>query len=272
MPGQQDWVPPGVDISVPSVARLYDFMLGGGHNFAADREVGIRIERSMPGLRQAARVNRAFLGRVVRFMMAHGIRQFLDIGSGIPTVGNVHEIAHQVDPRCRVVYVDRDPIAVAHSELMLAGNDHAAIVQADMRDPELILSSPPARRLLDLSEPLGLLMLLMLHWIPDDSDPFGLLARYRDPLAEGSFLAITHATGDRQGEKLTEATDVIERSKSPDQVTLRSHDAIVPMFGDFQILEPGLVGCALWRPGGPADVSDDVDMNALVYAGVGRKP
>lgn len=272
VPRQQDWVPPGVDISVPSAARLYDFMLGGGHNFAADRELGEQIAATMPGLRHAARVNRAFLGRVVRFMMAHGIRQFLDIGSGIPTVGNVHEVAQRVDPECRVVYVDRDPIAVAHSELMLAGNDNAAVVRADMRDPEFVLASAPVRRLLDLGEPLGLLMLLMLHWIPDDSDPLGLLARYRAALAGGSFLAITHATADNQGGALGKATGAIRRSNSPDQISLRSHGEIVPMFGDFPILEPGLVGCALWRPGGPGDISDDVDMNALVYAGVGRKP
>ena len=270
--GQQDWIPQDVDISVPSIARTYDFMLGGAHNFAADREVGVQIERAMPGLRQAARVNRAFLGRAVRFMMAQGIRQFLDIGSGIPTVGNVHEIAGQVDPACRVVYVDRDPIAVAHSELMLANDDSAAIVRADMRDPEGIFAAPEARRLLDLDEPLGLLMLLMLHWVPDESDPMGLLARYRDRLAAGSYLAITHVTDDDQGEKLTAATGVIKRSKSPDQVTLRSWDQIVPMFGDFELVEPGLVGCAMWRPAGPLDITDNVDMNALVYAGVGRKP
>ncbi|HVV17804.1 MAG TPA: SAM-dependent methyltransferase [Pseudonocardiaceae bacterium] len=268
---QTDWVPPGIDISVPSVARLYDFMLGGAHNFAADRKVGVQIERTMPGLRQAARVNRAFLGRAVRFMIAHGVRQFLDIGSGIPTVGNVHEIAHQEDPACRVVYVDRDPIAVAHSELMLADNDNAAVVQADMRDPERVLASPEARRLLNVDEPIGLLMLLMLHWVRDDSDPFGLLARYRDSLSSGSYLAITHVTGDGQGDNLTRATDAIERSKSPDQVTLRTYDEILPMFGDFEMVEPGLVGCALWRPTGPADVTDDIGMNTLVYAGVGRK-
>jgi hypothetical protein len=268
---QQDWVPPGVDISVPSVARLYDFMLGGGHNFAADREVGVQIERTMPGLRQAARVNRAFLGRVVRFMVARGIRQFLDIGSGIPTAGNVHEIAQQADPECRVVYVDRDPIAVAHSELMLVDNDRADVVMADIRDPETILGSPQARRLLRPGEPIGLLMLLMLHWIPDDSDPLGLLVRYRDRLPSGSYFAITHVTGDHQDDKRTEAAGVIERSKSPDQVTLRSREQILPMFGDFEIIEPGLVGCALWRPGGPADITDDADMNALVYAAVGRK-
>lgn len=271
MQQQQAWVPKSVDMSVPSMARTYDFMLGGGHNFAVDREVGVKIERAMPGLRQAARVNRAFLGRVVRFMMSQGIRQFLDIGSGIPTVGNVHQIAQHEDPECHVVYVDRDPVAVAHSELMLADNDNAAVVHADMREPDSILSSPEARRLLNLDEPVGLLMLLMLHWVPDDSDPLGLLARYRDPLAGGSYLAITHVTDDHQDEKLTEATGIIERSKSPDQVTLRTHDQILPMFGDFELVEPGLVGCAMWRPVSPVDIADDSEMNMLVYAGAARK-
>lgn len=269
---QQDWVPAGVDISVPSVARMYDFLLGGGHNFAVDRETGEQAERVLPGIRQVARVNRAFLGRVVRFMMSKGIRQFLDIGSGIPTVSNVHEVAQRVDPACRVVYVDRDPIAIAHSELMLAQNDHAAVVRADMRDADYILSSPPVRRLLDLTEPLGLLMLLMVHWIPDESDPYGLLARYRQRLAGGSFLAITHITADNQGDELSEAAEIVERAKTPDQVTPRSYDQIVPMFGDFQIVEPGLVGCALWRPGGPGDIADRASINELIYAGVGRKP
>lgn len=269
---QRDWVPQDVDISVPSMARTYDYMLGGGHNFAVDREVGVQIERAMPGLRHAARVNRAFLGRVVRFMMDQGIRQFLDVGSGIPTVSNVHEVAQSVDPLSRVVYVDRDPVAVAHSELMLSGNDRAAVVHADMRDPEAILASPEARRLLDLDEPVGLLMLLMMHWIPDESDPPELMSRYRNALASGSFLAITHVTGDHQGENLTEATDVIKRSKSPDQVTLRTHAQVTGLFAGYDIVEPGLVGCGEWRPTGPADIADEPNMNMLVYAGVGRKP
>lgn len=271
MTAAQDWVPEGIDISVPSIARLYDFMLGGGHNFAADRAVGAQIERAMPGLRQAARVNRAFLGRVVRFMVAQGIRQFLDIGSGIPTVANVHEVAQAADPECRVVYVDRDLVAVAHSELMLAGNDRAAVVEADMRDPEGILNSPQVRRLLDLDEPVGLLMLLMLHWVPDEDDPAGLMARYRRPLAPGSYLAITHVTDDNQDDRLTEASDAIERSRSRDQVTFRSRPRIAAMLGDFELVDPGVVGCAMWRPGGPADIADVADMNTLVYAAVGRK-
>lgn len=259
-------------MSAPSVARMYDFMLGGGHNFAVDRELGLQIERAMPGLRQAAWVNRAFLGRAVRFMVAQGIRQFLDIGSGIPTVGNVHEIAQQVDPRCRVVYVDRDPIAVAHSELMLIDNDRAAVVQADMREPDDIFSRPEVRRLLNSEEPIGLLMLLMLHWVPDEHDQLGLLARYRERLASGSYLAVTHVTSDEQNAQLTDATEAIERSKSPDQVNLRTHAQILPMFGDLELVEPGLVGCAMWRPSETGDLADVPDMNSLVYAGIGRKP
>jgi hypothetical protein len=269
---QQDWVPSDVDTSVPSMARTYDYMLGGGHNFAVDREVGIKIEALMPGLKHAARVNRAFLGRVVRFMVSQGVRQFLDIGSGIPTVGNVHQIAQHENPDCRVVYVDRDPIAVAHSELMLAANDKAAVVHADMRDPEAILGSPEVARLLNFDEPVGLLMLLMLHWVPDEDDPRGLLERYWAPLAPGSFFAVTHATSDNQGEELAEATGVIRRSNSPDQMNLRTRDQVMDMFGPFELVEPGLVGCAMWRPGGPGDIADDPGMNMLVYAGVGRKP
>jgi hypothetical protein len=253
------------------MARTYDFMLGGGHNFAVDRAVGAQIEHAMPGLREAARVNRAFLGRAVRFMVDRGIRQFLDVGSGIPTVANVHEVAQARDPECRVVYVDRDPVAVAHSELMLADNDHASIVHADMRDPEKILESPQVRGLLDLDEPVGLLMLLMLHWIPDESGPLELVGRYRAALADGSFLAVTHVTGDHQGENLTEATDVIKESRSPDQVTLRTHEEVTALFAGFEIVEPGLVGCGEWRPAGPADISGTSEMNMLVYAGIGRK-
>jgi hypothetical protein len=167
--------------------------------------------------------------------------------------------------------VDRDPVAVAHSELLLAGNDRAAIVQADMRDPEKILESPQVRGLLDLREPVGLLMLLMLHWIPDESDPLELVGRYREALADGSYLAVTHVTGDHQGENLSEATDVIKESRSPDQVTLRTHDQVTALFTGFEIVEPGLVGCGEWRPAGRADISDASAMNMLVYAGIGGK-
>ncbi|MEU4801681.1 SAM-dependent methyltransferase [Actinosynnema sp. NPDC023587] len=267
---RSDWVPHSVDVSVPSIARAYDFMLGGAHNFAVDREIALKIDRMMPGLRAGARVNRAFLGRAVRFMTDRGIRQFLDIGSGIPTVSNVHEVAQQVDPRCRVVYVDRDPIAVAHSELMLADNDRAAIVRADMRDVEGVLGSAQVRRLLDFTQPVGVLMLLMLHWIPDEWEPGALVARYRDALPDGSYLAASHVSADHVGQPMHTAAQMIKDSGSRDRMTVRRHAEVLALFDGFDLVEPGLVGCAEWRPGGPADISDVPDMNMLLYAGVGK--
>lgn len=269
---QPEWIPPSVDISVPSMARTYDYLLGGAHNFAVDRELAVQVERIMPDARSAARVNRAFLGRAVRHMIGQGITQFLDIGSGIPTVANVHEVAQAVDPGCRVVYVDKDPIAVAHSELMLAENDRAAVVHADMRDPRAILDHPETRGLLDFERPIGLLVLMMLHWVPDEADPWGLMATYREALAPGSHLAITHVTADDQDEGLADVTDLIKGSRSADQLNERSHERVLALFGDFELVEPGLVGCAAWRPGGPGDMSQTPAMNMVIYGGVGRKP
>jgi hypothetical protein len=268
---QQDWIPPGIDISTPSGARTYDFLLGGAHNFPADRAAAERAEELMPGIRDVARLNRAFLGRVVRFMMADGIRQFLDLGSGIPTVGNVHQVAEQIDPGCRVVYVDRDPIAVAHSELILAGNDHAAIVHADLRDPDDIFTSPEVGRLLNLDEPVGMLMVALLHWIPDEADLPALLAEYRRHLPVGSYLAISHLTSDQQTDRIDSAVGMFNGSKGRDQATTRTYSQVRTMFGDLDVVEPGLVGCALWRAGGPGDISDHSDANAQMYGGVAKK-
>jgi hypothetical protein len=204
-------------------------------------------------------------------MVAQGIRQFLDIGSGIPTVANVHEVAQDADPECRVVYVDKDPIAVAHSELMLANNDRAKIVHADMHDPESILDHPQTRALLDFDQPIGLLVLLMLHWQPDESEPWKPIARYREALAPGSYLAITHVSADNQDRTLTEVTDLIRASRSADQLTERSYEQVLGFFGDFELIEPGLVGCPAWRPTGPGDMSDTPEANTLIYGGVARK-
>jgi trans-aconitate methyltransferase len=269
---QRNWIPESVDMSVPNMARTYDYLLGGAHNFAVDRDLAVHVERIMPDARSAARVSRAFLARTVRFMVSQGIRQFLDVGSGIPTVANVHEVAQAEVPACRVVYVDKDPIAVAHSELMLVDNDHATIVHADMRDPDSILDHPQTRGLLDFDQPIGLLMLMMLHWVPDDADPWKLIARYRDALAPGSYLAITHVTADNQDDGVSEVTDLIKESRSADQLTERSHEQVLALFGDFDLVEPGLVGCAAWRSTGPVDMSDTPEMNMVIYGGVARKP
>nr|WP_232328547.1 SAM-dependent methyltransferase [Kibdelosporangium sp. MJ126-NF4] len=268
---QQDWIPPDIDTDKPSGARTYDFLLGGAHNFAADRQAATMAEKIMPGIQKVARLNRAFLGRTVRFMINQGIRQFLDLGSGIPTVGNVHQVADQTSPGCRVVYVDRDPVAVAHSELMLADNDHAAIVHADLRYPDHVFNSAPVRRLLNLDEPVGLLMMALLHWIPDEWDPHALVAEYRARIPVGSYLGLSHLSTDQHTAEITDAVDMFNRSKGTDQATPRPFEVVEEMFGDFELVEPGLVGCALWRPASTGDVTDDPETNSQIYGGVAKK-
>ncbi len=267
---EEEWVPPGIDTTKPSSSRTYDYLLGGAHNFQADRDAAEQAEKIMPGIRDVARLNRAFLGRVVRTLMNLGIRQFLDIGSGIPTVGNVHQIAGEIDPRCRVVYVDRDPIAVAHSKMLLRAHDNATIVHADFTDPGAIFADPDVRRL-DFTEPIGLLMVAMLHWIPDASDPHTLLAEYRRRVPPGSHLAISHMISDQEGNRINTAVGTFNRARGQDQATTRTYEEVATMFGDFELIEPGLVGCALWRPGGPGDISNDPYTNTQLYGGVARK-
>jgi len=268
---EQEWVPPGIDTTKPSSSRTYDYLLGGAHNFQADRDAAEQAEKIMPGIRDVARLNRAFLGRVVRTLMDLGIRQFLDIGSGIPTVSNVHQVAEEIDPRCRVVYVDRDPIAVAHSKMLLRASEHATIVHADFTDPESIFTAPEAQRLLDFGEPVGLLMVAMLHWIPDTSDPHGLLKEYRHRVPPGSYLAISHLVSNQDSDRINSAVGTFNRARGHDQATTRTHHEVETMFGDFELIEPGLVGCALWRPAGPGDISDDPYSNTQLYGGVARK-
>ncbi|KOV76986.1 hypothetical protein ADL03_42635 [Nocardia sp. NRRL S-836] len=253
------------------MARVYDYILGGAHNFAADRAVGAQIEQLVPGLPSVARLNRRFLGRAVNFLLGQGVRQFLDVGSGIPTVANVHEVAQARDPAARVVYVDKDPVAVAHSRLMLRGNENAAVVQADMRDPDAVLSSAETARLLRFDEPIGLLMLLMMHWVPDDDGPRELVARYRDALPHGSFLVMTHVAKDQIDENVDRAADVVNRSRSADRMHMRTHAQVSALFDGFDLVEPGLVGCGEWHPDGPGDIAAEASMNMFLYAGVGRK-
>src|SRR5262249_17828847 len=170
-----DWVPEGVDLATPSVARVYDYVLGGGHNFAVDREFAREFLAVVPDARVIAQANRAFLHRAVRFMIGCGVRQFLDIGSGLPTVGYVHEVAQAMAPESRVVYIDIDPVGVGPSRLILSGNQLATAIQEDLRNPETILDHPDTRALLDYDEPLGLIMTAILPSIPDEDDPDGIM-------------------------------------------------------------------------------------------------
>ena len=189
-------VPPGSDPQRANVARVYDYLLGGSHNFLADQDLGRAMAAVDPNIRAIARANRAFLGRAVRFLAGAGIRQFLDIGSGIPTQGNVHEVAHQADPGARVVYADLDPVAIAHSTAILADNDNAAIIEGDLRESAKILAHPASRQLIDFSQPAGLLLVAVLHFISDAEDPWRIVATLREALAPGSYLVLCHATNE----------------------------------------------------------------------------
>jgi hypothetical protein len=263
------WLPRDTDPTVPNVARMYDYWLDGAHNFAADRLLVDKVQQLMPEVRDAIRAHRAFLRRAVLFLVESGIRQFLDIGSGIPTVGNVHEIAQRANPECRVVYVDKEPIAVSHSELLLHGNDRAAVIQADVRAVDEIFGHPKTKRLLDFDEPIGLLLLGLLYFIPDSWNPVDIVARYRDGLPPGSFLAISHGTTDGNPAGLDETLQLYKNT--PDPMYFRSYEEVLRFFDGFELVEPGLVSCASWRPSGPSDSCDNVEMNALAYGGVGCK-
>jgi len=262
------WVPEGIDLERPSAARLYDYLLGGGHNFRHDRELAHRFLEAQPNAREIARHNRAFLRRSVLLMIEQGVRQFLDLGSGIPTVGNVHEIAQDADPGSRVVYVDYEEVAYAHSMLMLRDNPLATIVQADLTRPEQVLDAPETRELLDFDRPIGLLMAGVFHFVPEDKDPAGIVARYRDPMVAGSHLAFSQFTRDLMPSAMDRVVEVMKTSRDP--MFPRSHAEITALFDGYEILEPGIVPTALWRPDATLDDGDDPD-RAGIYAGVGRK-
>jgi SAM-dependent methyltransferase len=242
------WAPPEVDITRPAAARIYDVFLGGSHNFAADREVAAKAVAHMPELPSVLRENRRFLWRAVRKLAGEfGIRQFLDLGSGIPTVGNVHEIAQQVDRACRVVYVDIDPIAVTHARAILAGNQNATAVQADFRHPLSILQHPDVRDLLDLRQPMAVLLVAALHFIPDDEDPASIVAQLRDVVAPGSYLAISHASDEgRPPAGQAGAQQVYARADNA--VIMRSKAALERFVTGWELIEPGLVRLPLWHP------------------------
>ena len=270
MADQPDWVPPGVDTQRANAARVYDYCLGGSHNFLADQDVARALAAVEPNVRIFAQANRAFLGRAVRHVAAAGIRQFLDIGSGIPTEGNVHEVAQQAAPGSRVVYVDIDPVAIAHSKAILAGNPDATIVDADLREPEKILAHEDVRRLIDFSQPTALLLMVVLHFLSDADDPWQVVATLRDALAPGSYLVLGHGTGDGSPATVGAAKEMYNRSVAT-QVQLRTHAEILRFFDGFELVEPGLVYVPLWRPDSPADVPDD-PAKFWCQAGVGRKP
>jgi hypothetical protein len=263
-----NWIPPEVDASRPSVARIYDFLLGGAHNFDIDRQVVTKLLAVQPNVQEIALRNRAFLQRVVRFMLDQGVRQFLELGSGIPTVGNVHEIAQRETPEARVVYVDYEAVAVAHSQLLLQDNENADVVYADVTMTENVLTAPATLRLLDFSQPIGVLAVTLGHYLSPESDPVAMFGRYRDAIAPGSYLALTHLTDDFDA---VNGEEIIETMRSTrDNVFPRTRAEVLAMFDGFELVDPGLTTTSLWRPGmGHLGVVDPE--NDGLYAAVGRR-
>jgi SAM-dependent methyltransferase len=258
--------PEGFETDRPSVARLNDFLLGGHHNYAADRELGRQLIEAEPNTRLIVRENRGFLSRAVKFLSDGGIRQFLDLGSGIPAQENVHEIAQRRDPESRVVYVDHDPGVVAHSKHLLRGNPLVSVINADLRTPEAVLRHPEVRRLLNPGQPVGVLMLTVLHFIPDSDDPAGIVAEYAKAMAPGSYLVVSHATNDSAPGAAAKVENLYRQATS--SVHTRTSAEIRKFFAGFELVEPGLVYLPSWRPDGQPPENPE---RAWFYAGVGRK-
>ncbi len=260
-------VPSGVDVKTATPARIYDYWLRGHNHFAADRNAALRVAEAAPEAPLLAVENRKFLRRAVRHLAAEaGVSQFLDIGSGLPTQGNVHAIAQQAAPGARVVYVDNDPMVLAHSRA-LNTSESVAVIQADLRDPRAILSHPETRRLLDFGEPLGLLFVAVLHFISPANDPASLLAAFRAAIPPGSYLVVSHVTGDIHADSAARAA--VEYKKIVPDATLRDRAEILRFFDGFDLIEPGLVQVPRWRPDEPPPPGAD---NVWMLGGVGRLP
>ncbi|AHI01117.1 SAM-dependent methyltransferase [Kutzneria viridogrisea] len=263
------WAPGEVDLDRPSAARVYDYYLGGYHNLAVDRAFAEQAMKAMPELPLIMRTNRAFLRRSVRHLVGTGIRQFLDLGSGIPTVGNVHEIAQAAAPESTVVYVDKDPVAVAHSQVILEGNPRAGVLQADLREPHVVLDSAPVRELLDLDQPVAVLMFAVLHFVRDDEEAAASVRRLMGALPTGSYVVISHGTHEPVGERGREVERLYTRTDNP--LAPRNQAQVAKLVSGLEPVEPGVVFLPLWRPDGPDEV-DDHPERSCTYGVVARKP
>jgi SAM-dependent methyltransferase len=263
-------VPPEINTNVPQSARVYDYWLGGKDHFPADRALGDAIAGALPTIRTQVRAQRAFLGRAVRYLTRDaGIRQYLDIGTGIPSAGNVHDVAQEVAPESRVLYVDNDPIVLAHARALMAGTAEGpvAFIQADLREPEAILSDPAVAGTLDLAQPVGLVLIGVMHHLRDDDDPRRIVATLVDALAPGSYLVLSQSTPDFDPDAMRALAAASEQGGIPN--VPRSLADTEPFFAGLELVEPGLVPMATWRP----DPGAEQDPRSVyAYGGVARKP
>jgi hypothetical protein len=254
---------------IPSPARIYDYLLGGKDNYPADRLAGEEIAGHLPNIRQAFGWNRAFLRRAVNFLVAEaGIRQIIDIGTGLPAAGNVHEVATLVDPATRIVYVDNDPVVLAHGRDMLHGVPNAVIIEHDLRAPAAILADPELRRLVDLAEPVAILLVAVLHFVSDADDPAAIIAELLAPFPSGSYLALSHATADGTP-AINDAAKVYDEATA--QAHVRRHDDVLALVHGLDLIEPGMVWTPQWHPGPDAEMPPRPE-EFFYYALVARKP
>jgi len=266
---EDEQAPPDVDIHRPNMARMYDYALGGKDNFASDREAVQNLFRLAPENAYVPRANRQFLGKAALFAAKQGIGQFIDLGAGLPSQGSTHEVARLVQPGARVVYVDSDPMVLAHARALLAGNDSGlAIVDEDIRDTGRILDHPHTRRLIDFSQPAAVLFVAVLHGIPDTDDPAGIVADFVRRLAPGSYVILSHLT--REGQR----ADVVAKkeavwAKSATPMAYRSREEILRFFNGLDLVEPGLTTVTRWREEFPEPQIDAA--GSWTLAGVGRK-
>jgi SAM-dependent methyltransferase len=263
-------LPPEIDTSVPQSARVYDYWLGGKDNFPADRALAEAIIQQVPTMRTQIRAQRAFLGRAVRYLVREaGIRQFLDVGTGIPTAGNVHDVAQEIAPETRVLYVDNDPIVLAHSRALLRHTPEGqlAFILADLRQPEAILNDPAVDKVLDLGQPVGLVLIGIMHHLRDQDDPRRIVATLVNALAPGSYLVLTQSSPDFDPEAMRGLAAASEQGGIPN--VPRTLAETEPFFAGLELVPPGLVPMAAWRP----DPGTQVDPRSVyAYAGVARKP
>jgi S-adenosyl methyltransferase len=266
--GQAAQWEPDFDVTVPNAARMYDFLLDGKDHFASDRDAVGKLLEVAPDTPRRARLNRAFMGRAVRYVAGQGVRQFLDVGAGLPTQQNVHQVAQSMAPDARTVYADNDPVVLTHARALLAVDQQTAAVEGDVREPVGILSNPQVRELLDFTRPVCVLLVAILHFVPDSADPAGIVATFRDAIVPGSYLIVSHATAEgappQELARTGEVHAVYDRSSTP--IIFRGTSQIMPMLEGFSLVEPGLVPIMAWRPEVPAS-----SRFAAFLGAVGRK-
>nr|WP_062340875.1 SAM-dependent methyltransferase [Herbidospora sakaeratensis] len=260
----EEQAPAGIDPSVPSVARIYDYWLGGKDNFASDRAAADKLLEFVPDAREMCRENRAFLTRTVSLIAGEGVDQFVDIGSGLPTQDNTHQVAQRVNPDARVVYVDNDPIVLVHGRALLEENTNTRVVDGDLRKPGAMLADPEVTELVDFNRPVAVLLLSILHFVNDDDEASAIMAEIRSKLAPGSYVVLAHGfPGEMSDEKLESVREVYAKT-APGGVTGRSRAQIASYFEGMEVVEPGIVPSEAWRPDVPWDVPVDFTKHSVL--------